>query len=131
MAHFAVLNESNIVTEVVVVNNEVITDVDGVEQEQLGIDFLNELLGERNYLQTSYNHSFRKLYAGKGSTYDPVKDIFIEPEPYPSWSLDENDDWQPPIPYPEDGDGHLYWDEAAYQADNATGWEVVPHDHER
>ena len=118
MAHFARLNETNEVIRVHVLNNEVITDGDGVEQEQLGIDFLTELYGAGNYKQTSYNNNFRKQYAGKGYTYDAAKDKFIQPQPYPSWSLDENDDWQAPVAYPDD-DKLYYWDE------DITNWVEV------
>ncbi len=64
MAHFAILNESNIVTRVEVINNAVLLDGDGVEQEQLGIDFLTSLYGAGNYKQTSYNKKIRKNYPG-------------------------------------------------------------------
>ena len=124
MAHFAKLNETNEVIRVHVLNNEVITDGDGVEQEQLGIDFLTELHGAGNYVQTSYNHNFRKQYAGKGFTYDAAKDKFISSQPYPSWSLDENDDWQAPVVKPDDGKYYV-WDESVYQGDNTKGWVVV------
>jgi len=121
MAHFAILNESNIVTRVEVINNAVLLDGDGVEQEQLGIDFLTELYGAGNYKQTSYNKKIRKNYAGVGYTYDAVKDKFIKSKPFASWSLDENDDWKAPITYPDD-DKDYYWNEDNYQADNNTGW---------
>ena len=118
MAHFATLDESNIVIRVEVVNNDVILDGDGVEQEQLGVDFLTSLYGAGNYKQTSYNNNFRKQYAGKGFTYDAAKDKFIKPQPYPSWSLDGNDDWQAPIAYPDDGKDYN-WDE------DTTNWVEV------
>jgi len=121
MAHFAILNESNIVTRVEVINNAVLLDGDGVEQEQLGIDFLTSLYGAGNYKQTSYNRNIRKNYAGVGYTYDAVKDKFIKSKPFASWSLDENDDWKAPITYPDD-DKDYYWNEDNYQADNNTGW---------
>jgi len=121
MAHFAILNESNIVTRVEVINNDVLLDGDGVEQEQLGIDFLTSLYGAGNYKQTSYNRNIRKNYAGVGYTYDAVKDKFIKSKPFASWSLDENDDWKAPITYPDD-DKDYYWNEDNYQADNNTGW---------
>ena len=121
MAHFAILDESNIVTRVEVINNAVLLDGDGVEQEQLGIDFLTELYGVGNYKQTSYNKKIRKNYAGVGYTYDAVKDKFIKSKPFASWSLDENDDWKAPITYPDD-DKDYYWNEDNYQADNNTGW---------
>ena len=121
MAHFAILDESNIVTRVEVINNAVLLDGDGVEQEQLGIDFLTSLYGAGNYKQTSYNKKIRKNYAGVGYTYDAVKDKFIKSKPFASWSLDENDDWKAPITYPDD-DKDYYWNEDNYQADNNTGW---------
>ena len=121
MAHFATLNESNIVTRVEVINNAVLLDGDGVEQEQLGIDFLTSLYGAGNYKQTSYNKNIRKNYAGVGYTYDAVKDKFIKSKPFASWSLDENDDWTAPVTYPDD-DKFYVWDEDAYQADNNNGW---------
>ena len=116
MAHFAKI-EDGIVTNVVVVSNDDITDENGDEQESLGQVFLNNLLGEGTWVQTSYNHNFRKQFAGMGMTYDSDKVKFIDPQPYPSWSLNENDAWEPPIPYPlsaEDGTENPpvhWWDE--------------------
>ena len=123
MAHFAILDESNIVTRVEVINNDVILDGDGVEQEQLGIDFLTSLYGAGNYKQTSYNNKVRKQFAGIGFIYDAVKNKFIYPQPHSSWSLDENDDWQPPVALP--ADGFYRWDESVYQGDNTKGWGAV------
>ena len=131
MAHFAEIDENNIVLRVNVVNNEVITDGDGVEQEQLGADFLIGLLGG-TWKQTSYNtrggvHSlegtpFRKNYAGIGYTYDATRDAFIELQPFPSWTLNEDTCiWEAPVAYPSDSI-QCNWDEDAYQADNTTGW---------
>lgn len=100
MAHFARI-ENNLVTEVLVVANDL---------EYKGADFLvNDLGLGGTWVQTSYNNNFRKQFAGIGYTYDPVNDVFIQPQPYPSWSLDENFDWQPPTPRPE-GIG-WYWNE--------------------
>ena len=103
MAHFAELDDNNIVTRVVVIGNDVETSsgplgnndmhVDG---EQWCIDFFKG----GNWKQTSYNNNFRKQYAGKGYTYDSAKDKFIAPQPYASWALDANDDWQAPVTYP-------------------------------
>lgn len=100
MAHFAEIDENNIVKRVLVVDNS---------QEHRGEDFLaNELgLGGR-WIQTSYNNNFRKQYAGVGYTYDSVNDVFISPQPYPSWNLDENFDWVAPIPQT---DPLTQWDE--------------------
>jgi hypothetical protein len=122
MAHFATLNESNIVIRVEVVNNNVILDDDDAEQEQLGIDFLISLYGAGNYKQTSYNGSIRKNYAGIGYTYDSERDAFIPPKVSENWPLNNTTClWEPPIAYPDDG--KIYqWDEDAYQADNNNGW---------
>jgi len=125
MAHFAKINSSNIVERVDVVNNDVIQD-NGVESEQKGINFLKSLYGQdTNWVQTSYNHSFRNTFAGIGYTWDSVNEVFISPQPFPSWSLDANFKWQPPIAYPASGILHV-WDEAAYQADNTQGWVEIP-----
>jgi len=78
MAHFAELNENNIVIRVVVVNNDDIL-IDGIESEQKGIEFCQSLLGGR-WIQTSYNNNFRKCYAGIGYYYDEQKDEFVSPK---------------------------------------------------
>jgi hypothetical protein len=81
MAHFAELDASNIVQRVIVVNNEKLTDQHGVEHEHLGIDFCHRLFGsDTRWVQTSYNSNFRGTYAGIGFVYDPVQDIFKQPE---------------------------------------------------
>lgn len=118
MAHFAKLDSNNIVTQVVVVNNDVLLNADNTESEYKGKVFLNSLLGSATWVQTSYNGNFRKQFAGIGFTYDSTKDKFIAPQPYDSWTLDSNDDWQPPTPYPTDG--NIYrWNE-----DDET-WDLV------
>ena len=110
MAHFAKLDSNNIVTQVLVVNNDVILKADGTESELKGKQFLNATFGSATWVQTSYNGSFRKQYAGIGYTYDSTKDKFIAPQPFASWALDSNDDWQAPTPYPTDG--NIYsWNE--------------------
>jgi hypothetical protein len=112
MALFAKLNSENIVITVESVVNEVITDSNGIEQEQLGIDFLNQLYNTNdNWKQTSYNthgnvHSlggipFRKNHAGIGYTYDSQRDAFISPKPYTSWVLNEITClWESPVAMP-------------------------------
>jgi len=112
MAHFAELNASNIVTQVIVVANAELMD-NGVESEAKGVDFLESLYNHRNWKQTSYNGNQRFNYAGVGFAYDAERDAFIPPQPFASWSLDESTcTWVPPVPYPTDGS--LYqWDEAA------------------
>lgn len=74
MAHFAKL-ENNIVTQVIVVNNEVLLDENGVEQESIGVQFCQDLFGGE-WKQTSYNANFRGRYAGPGMIYDPIADEF-------------------------------------------------------
>lgn len=111
MAHFAKLDENNVVLEVHCVhNNELL--VNGVEVEAMGIVFLiNWSGGYTNWKQTSYSRKFRKHYAGIGYTYDAQRDAFIQPKPYNSWTL--NDDtclWQPPVERPVD-DNMYEWDE--------------------
>jgi hypothetical protein len=109
MAHFAEIGLNNKVLRVIVVANEELLDENGVEQESKGAEFCRTLLGG-TWVQTSYNASFRKQYAGINHTYDLEADVFIAPQPYPSWSLDEAHDWQAPVAYP-DGEDAYYWDE--------------------
>jgi hypothetical protein len=111
MAHFAQLDENNVVTQVIVVHNNDCL-LDGVENEIVGVVFCKSLFGtETRWKQTSYNGSIRKNYAGVGYTYREDIDAFVPPQPYPSWALDANAQWQPPTPMPIDG-GIYSWDEA-------------------
>ena len=111
MAHFAQLDENNVVTQVIVVHNNELMD-NGVESEAKGITFCQSLFPGTNWKQTSYNGNMRKNYAGVGYTYDAQRDAFIAPQPYPSWTLDETTcHWNPPVPYPNDGQVYA-WDEA-------------------
>lgn len=105
MAHFVKIENGIVTNGVVVHNNELL--VDGVEVESKGAEFCTNLFGG-TWIQTSYNGNFRKQYAGIGFTYDSVADVFVAPQPYPSWALDSNHDWQPPTPKP---DGYYYWNE--------------------
>ena len=120
MAHFAELDENNVVKQVIVVHNNELLDENGAESEQKGIDFCVNLFGG-TWVQTSYNKNFRKNYAAIGHIYDPVADHFYAPESFPSWTLDENAQWQPPVPYPNDGKFYswneetLSWDEVVAQ----------------
>ena len=120
MAHFAKLDNSNKVIRVDVLSNVVITDENDVEQEQLGIDFLTNLYGGVGwYKQTSYNENFRKNFAAVDYTYDGIRDAFIAPQTYPSWTLNEDTcRWEAPIAYPDDGKDYI-WDEAT------TNWVEV------
>tara|TARA_R110002051_G_scaffold83520_1_gene148146 strand:- start:1931 stop:2377 length:447 start_codon:yes stop_codon:yes gene_type:complete len=104
MATFTQLDENNIVTSMLVVNNDVIQDENGDEQESLGIAFLKNLYGNDTiWKQTSITNSFRKQYAEIGFFYDSAKDKFIGPQPHSSWSLDSNDDWKAPVSEPTIG----------------------------
>jgi hypothetical protein len=102
MAYFAKLGTGNIVEQVISINNSVITDVNGIEQEQLGVDFINKLYNTRDvWKQTSYNNNFRKNYAGIGYTYDQTRDAFIPPKSFNSWTLNEdNCRWEAPVSKP-------------------------------
>jgi len=103
MAHYAFLDENNLVTEVITGIDETEL-IEGLDPETWYGNFRGQTCK-----RTSYNGNIRKQYAGIGFTYDPVADVFIAPQPYPSWSLDDNFDWQPPTPRPE---GLWYWDES-------------------
>ena len=127
MAHFAKLGVGNIVETVEVVSNNVLLDENGKEQEQLGVNFLRELYNEPHaqWFQTSYNHNFRKNYAGIGFTYDAERNAFIAPKVFNSWKINETTcRWEAPITYPSDGNIYI-WDESVYQADNTKGWVKV------
>jgi len=103
MAHFAELNSSNEVLRVVVISNDDV-DANGGDESAQAETFVASIVPHSEdgtaWKQTSYNSNFRKQYAGIGVTYDASKDKFILPQPYPSWSLDSNDDWEAPVTYP-------------------------------
>jgi hypothetical protein len=102
MAYFAKLGTGNIVEQVISINNAVIIDANGVEQEQLGVDFINKLYNTRDtWKQTSYNNNIRKNYAGIGYQYDQTRDAFIAPKHFNSWILNEDTcRWEAPIAKP-------------------------------
>jgi len=129
MASFAKIGLNSKVIEVVSVVNDVLKDSNGVEQEQLGIDFLTNIYGWAIWKQTSYNtvggvHSnggtpFRKNHAGIGYTYDEDRDAFIPKKPYNSWILNEQTcNWESPVAYPTDGKKYN-WNESL------KNWELV------
>ena len=131
MAHFAQLDENNVVTQVIVVSNDDCSDANGVEVEEIGVAFCKKLLGaDTNWKQTSYNNNMRVRYAGIGYSYNAELDAFIPPQPFASWTLDNaTADWVSPLgAAPEltqeqiDSFSFYRWDEDAYQADNTTGW---------
>ena len=125
MAHFAELDESNTVLRVIVVHNDV-TTVDGVEDEQRGIDFLNDLYPDSgNWKQCSYNHTMRGVHASVGGSYDPDGDFFRHTKYHPSWvHNDTTYQWNAPIAAPDGGftgaESGYIWDE-----DGQT-WEPPP-----
>lgn len=119
MAHFAELDENNVVTRVIVVGNKDTSDANGVEKEYIGKAFCERLYGG-NWVQTSYNGNIRKNYAGIGFTYNSDIDAFVPPKPYASWVLNNDTaKWEAPTPMPDDGQMYS-WDE------DTTSWELIP-----
>lgn len=110
MAHYAFLDQQNIVTEVIV----------GIDENQLIEDLDPEIwygnFRNQKCVRTSYNHRIRKQFASQGYFYDQENDVFIRPQPFPSWHLDANFDWQPPIPMPNQGDWIWNESEGAWKA---------------
>lgn len=102
MAHYAFLDANNVVTEVITGVDETEL-IEGLDTETWYKNFRGQVCK-----RTSYNNNIRKQYAGIGYTYDADADVFVAPQPYPSWTLDNNHDWQPPTPMP---DGDYYWNE--------------------
>jgi len=142
MAHFAQLDENNVVTNVIVVSNDDTSDSNGVESESIGVAFCQKLLGaETNWKQTSYNGNMRGNYAGIGMTYMTnvatlgvaSTDVFISQQPFGSWGISTTSAiWVSPL---GDAPGltttqvaagaNYYWDEEAYKADNTVGWALT------
>ena len=112
MAHYAFLNDSNIVTEVIVGIDETEL-IEGLDPETWYGNFRNQTCK-----RTSYNNNIRKQYAGIGYSYNEEADVFISPQPFASWTLDENFDWQAPVARPEEG--FWTWDE------DTTTWVELP-----
>jgi len=141
MAHFAQLDDNNVVTQVIVVGNSDTADVNGVESENIGVAFCQSLLGaETNWKQTSYNANMRGNYAGIGMTFMTgvatlgvgSTDVFMPQQPHASWTISTTEArWEAPLTEPTLTDeqraaGSYYtWDESAYQADNTTGWTLT------
>lgn len=103
MAHFAQIDYQNKVLRVSVVANEDILDDDGNESEEVGIEYLKSVHGPNTmWIQTSYNNNFRCRYAGIGLVYNVEHDVFLLPQPYPSWTLNtEIYEWESPVPKPD------------------------------
>lgn len=120
MAHFAKLNNSNNVVEVIAIDNNVVNNLPFPDSEPIGIQFLIDWSGGyTNWKQTSYNANFRKNYAGIGYKYDEVLDAFISPQPYISWALNADAQWEAPVAYPTDGKVYT-WNE------EKLAWDLVP-----
>jgi hypothetical protein len=111
MAHYAFLDDNNVVTEVITGIDETEL-IEGLDPETWYGNFRNQ-----RCIRTSYNNNIRKQYAGIGFTYDEAADEFVTPQPYASWTLDSNNDWQAPTPKPE---GNFYWDE------ESLSWLAIP-----
>ena len=111
MAHFAQLDDNNIVTQVIVVHNNELM-LDGEESEDKGVLFCKSLYGsDTKWKQTSYNGNFRKNYAGIGYTFDKDRNAFIPPKSYNSWVLNETTClWEAPVAYPTDNKVYV-WNE--------------------
>ena len=115
MAHYAYMDLNNVVVKVIVGVDETVTQDDNGTPVGGSSEAWQQFYENQSWHQglsckrTSYNNNIRKQYAGIGYTYDSVADVFVAPQPYPSWTLDDNNDWQPPTPKP---DGDYYWNEA-------------------
>jgi hypothetical protein len=119
MAHFAKI-ENNIVSQVIVINNEVLENKDFPESESIGIAFCKSLYGsDTNWLQTSYNSNFRGIYASIGDTYDDELDAFLPPKPFNSWVINLITKlWESPVgPRPE---GSWTWNESNLEWEEVT-----------
>lgn len=112
MAHFAKLDENNVVQEVIVIANDAVNNLEFPESEPIGVDFCKSLYGaDAVWKQTSYNASFRKHYAAIGMIYNADIDAFIVPKPFSNWTLNPSTgNWDAPVPYPNDGQDYN-WEE--------------------
>lgn len=121
MAYFAEIDETGTVLRVISISNDDAPDPAPNNSEPLGQAFIRDVLGlPGNFVQTSWSGSMRKQYAGIGWRYDLAADVFIAPQPYPSWTLDADHDWQPPAPMPTER-GPWVWDEG-----NLSWVEAIP-----
>jgi len=120
MGYFAELDEHGVVQQVIAISNTVLREpgVSFPETEAFGQDYIRASMGfPGKWVQCSFNASFRKQYPGKGFVFDEDADVFVAPQPYPSWTLDAQHDWQPPVPSPGSG---YEWDE------DSLSWVPVP-----
>ena len=122
MAHFAKLDDSNIVLEVTFIPNNDLNNAEYPDSEALGVTKLINDTGYSNWKQTSQSASFRGHFAQENYSYDTENDTFIPLKPFVSWVYNEaTQAWKPPLAYPSDGNVYV-WDEDAYQTDNTQGW---------
>lgn len=119
MPYYAQIDDSGLVIRVVSIAESNALDENGQEDEAIGAEFVRRVVGDGLWIRTSYNGRIRKQYAGPGFTYNSEHDVFIAPSPFPSWVLDDQFDWQAPVPYPTDG-RHYYWDE------ESLSWQLMP-----
>lgn len=119
MAYFAQVDDNGVVLRVISVSNQDAPDPAPSNSEPLGQAFIASLGIDGAFVQCSYNGSFRKQYPGPDYRYDVDADVFIAPQPFPSWNLDASHDWQPPTPMPSEG-GPWFWDEATLSWVSAT-----------
>jgi hypothetical protein len=114
MAHYAFIDLNNVVVKVLTGVDETVTQLDGNVEVGGSTEAWEQFYENQPWhlgltcKRTSYNHNIRKQYAGIGFTYLADADVFVTPQPFASWTLDTNFDWQPPTPRP---DGDYYWDE--------------------
>lgn len=119
MAHFALLNENNVVINIIKVHNNDVQNLPFSESEVVGLQFLNSINLSGNWKQTSINNNFRVRYAQIDGTYNPDKDVFVNRKVFSAWVFDDTTlDWVPPTPRPTDGD--YYW----YDDGNGSGYWV-------
>lgn len=110
MALFALINQQGIVENVAIISEAKLTGIPRPVPAEIIAQraFLKDVPG--TWVETSQTGAFRNKRAAIGDTYDAVNDVFISPQPYPSWALDNNYNWQPPVPMPDDGIDYT-WDE--------------------
>jgi hypothetical protein len=122
MAHFAQLDENNVVLTVIVIDNNVVENLPFPNSEPLGVAFCQSLYGaDTVWKQTSYNNNFRGIYAAPSFSYLPDLDVFVEPTIYPSWTFNrQTGKWEAPIPMPTVPEGYTaVWDEIAQE------WDII------
>lgn len=119
MAHFAEIDNNNIVTRVIVVTNEDCGNLDFPDSEKIGQQFIKSIGLEGKWLQTSYNYNFRGNFASAGYSYDQKLDAFLPPKPFESWTLNSYYKWQAPVDMPKNENDYA-WNEEKMQ------WDIIP-----